>query len=171
MKKFYILNQPPEVQELMITVNGTSWSNTLESYGGSQDKPEAVVTYKNNSSEVQIKNNSWKSFDLGNYNVTPNTVLTFDFLSSEQGEIQGIGFDTDNSLSRKTAFQLYGTQTWGNQAFNNYKTGQDWKTYSLNVGAFFTGSFDRLVFVNDNDTADNLGSSSQFRNIVLEEST
>ncbi len=35
----YILNQPPEVQELMITVNGTSWSNTLESYGGSQDKP------------------------------------------------------------------------------------------------------------------------------------
>ena len=63
--------------------------------------------------------NAWKQVAL-NYTVTANTVLEFDFESAAQGEIHAIGFDTDETLSANTAFQVYGTQSWGVQAFRTY---------------------------------------------------
>ncbi len=54
--------------------------------------------------------NAWKQVAL-NYTVTADTVLEFDFESAAQGEIHAIGFDTDETLSPATAFQVYGTQT------------------------------------------------------------
>ncbi|MDJ0508804.1 MAG: hypothetical protein QNJ64_06085 [Crocosphaera sp.] len=85
--------------------------------------------------------------------------------------------DNDDQLfnDRNTIFQLYGTQTFANQAFNDYEGLNDsqavdgWKDYSISLGQYFTGEYDRLVFVNDNDTIDNLGGAGQFRNIVLSE--
>ncbi|MEA5533759.1 M10 family metallopeptidase [Crocosphaera sp. XPORK-15E] len=165
---------------LNITVNGTTKTGSLESYGAAsinngtpspQDTTQAVVTYFSNINEVQIENNGWKQFGIGNYNITANTVLTFDFLSTKEGEIQGIGFDNNDNIFDDTnaLFQLHGTQTWGNQAFNNYTAANGWKTYSINVGDYFTGNYDRLGFMNDDDrTTPNI--SSQFRNIKIEES-
>ena len=45
------------------------------------------------------------------------------FRSEDEAEIQGIGLDNDDDLfnDRNTVFQLYGTQTFGNQAFNDYQ--------------------------------------------------
>ncbi|MEA5536013.1 Calx-beta domain-containing protein [Crocosphaera sp. XPORK-15E] len=170
------------VQGLMITINGIEISNTLETYGNAsinngrplpQDTPQAVVTYPNNGNEVKLENNAWKSFDLTNYNITANTRLSFQFRSDSEGEIQGLGFDNNDNIydNTNTFFQLFGTQTFGNQAFNNYNTVDGWKTYTINVGDFFTGNYNRLVFMNDNDTPNNLGSSSQVRNLVLAENT
>ncbi|MEA5535279.1 M10 family metallopeptidase [Crocosphaera sp. XPORK-15E] len=171
--KLYNLN------ELAITVNGTHKSDSLESYGNAsilngkiqtQDRPQSVVTYSSNSNEVQIQNNGWKKFNLGNYNITANTILTFEFKSTKEGEIQGIGFDNNDNVFDNTnaLFQLYGTQTWGNQAFNNYQASDDWKTYTINVGNYITGIYDRLAFINDDDM--NVSSSGQFRNIEIFES-
>ncbi|MGB5596583.1 MAG: hypothetical protein WBM62_21460, partial [Crocosphaera sp.] len=85
---------------------------------------------------------------------------------------QGIGFDTDDSISANTTFQLYGTQTWGIQDFDNYQyVGDGWQTYSITVGDYFTGGFNSLVFANDYDANGGVGSSSQFRNIRIFEST
>ncbi|MGK7939026.1 MAG: hypothetical protein AB4062_02485 [Crocosphaera sp.] len=167
-----------------IQVNDTFESNLLESYGEAsefngtllpQDTNQAIVNYSNNELEVQLVNNAWKDFDLGNYNITADTVLSFEFRSDDQGEIHGIGFDNnDNVFDAGTAlFQLYGTQTWNGseQSFNNYNAGEDWKLYTINVGSFFTGNYDRLVLLNDNDSFNNLGSSSYFRNIVISEDT
>ncbi|MEZ6070513.1 MAG: hypothetical protein R3C10_09630 [Pirellulales bacterium] len=53
--------------------------------------------------------NGWKSVDF-DYNVTGNTVLEFDFRSDQLGEVHGIGFDNDNSLSPDSTFKVYGTQ-------------------------------------------------------------
>ncbi len=176
----------PITDQLTVRVDGTTINDTLERYGEAsvfngnslpQDTNEAVVTYSDNGNEVQLQNNSWKSLDITGYTVTENTRLSFQFRSSEEAEIQGLGLDNDDDLfnDRNTIFQLYGTQTFANQAFNDYQGLNDpqatdgWKDYNISLGQYFTGEYDRLVFVNDNDTADNLGGEAQFRNIVLSE--
>ncbi len=179
-------SENPASNTFTIDVNGTAISKPLESYGDAsvnngnsvpQDTPEGQVTYNDNGNEVQLENNTRKSLDITGYTVTENTRLSFQFRSEDEAEIQGIGFDNDDDLFNdlNTIFQLYGTQTFANQAFNDYLGLNDpqavdgWKDYSISLGQYFTGEYDRLVFVNDNDTIDNLGGEAQFRNIVLSE--
>ncbi len=183
-------NNAPDLQgnktsasELEVNINGVTVSDTLQSYGGSQDSSEAVVTYKDGGNEVQLENNTWKSLIFGNYNVTENTHLSFQFRSEDEGEIQGIGLDDDdiltNNKNRKEMFKLDGTQNWGNRVFDDYQGLNDpeavdgWKDYSIHLGQHFTGEYDRFVFLNDNDTVNNLvgGSSSISYNLVLSEVT
>ncbi|MEA5534241.1 hypothetical protein VB691_09495, partial [Crocosphaera sp. XPORK-15E] len=167
-----------EADKLTININGNSETNSLQTYGNAsvlngksspQDTSRSIVTYDDHGNEAKIKNNGWKQLAINNYNITANTVLNFEFRSTSQGEIQGIGFDNNDNVfdNTNTLFQLYGTQTWGNQAFNNYAANDNWKAYSINVGDYFTGNFDRLAFMNDDDA--NVGGISQFRNIVLSE--
>ncbi|MEA5510329.1 M10 family metallopeptidase [Crocosphaera sp. UHCC 0190] len=164
------------VDELAITVDKNTQTGILESYGNAsvyngksspQDTTQAIVTYSSDGNEVTIDNNGWKQFSLDDYNITANTVLTFEFKSSKEGEIQGIGFDNNDDVFDNTngLFQLYGSQDWGNQAFNDYKSSDGWKTYTINVGNYINGTYDRLVFINDDDK--NSGNSSQFRNIKV----
>jgi hypothetical protein len=63
--------------------------------------------------------NRWQQIPI-DYTVTANTVLEFDFSSSAQADVHGIGFDKDLQLSALFTFQLYGTQNWGAQNFHNY---------------------------------------------------
>ena len=152
--------------EITWTVNGTPQKAALESYGGSTQDFNPAVTV--NGDELQIVGNGWKKVPLA-YELTPNTVLEFDFRSTTQGEIHGIGFDTDNSLSENQHFKLYGTQDWGINNFNNYASNAgEWKSYQIKVGDFFTGYYDYLTFANDDDDA-NPNGSGQFRNIELSE--
>ncbi len=73
------------------------------SYGGGQDQGTSTV---NGNGELIIADNAWKSISL-NYTVTANTVLEFDFSSTDQGEIHGIGFDNDNNISSNRTFRVY----------------------------------------------------------------
>ena len=171
-----------EDNALTVTVETITQISTLQSYGNDsvfngnplpQDTDDAVVITSEDSNEVQIINNGWKSVDIGNYNLTDNTIINFEFRSDYQGELQGIGLDNNDNVfdSTNALFQLYGTQTFANQAFNNYTySGDGWQQYSINVGELLGGSgtYDRLVFMNDDD-ANPLGVSSQFRNIVISE--
>ncbi|MGK7939154.1 MAG: Ig-like domain-containing protein, partial [Crocosphaera sp.] len=179
---------PPTTDQLTVTIDQTAISQSLEGYGDAsvfngnslpQDTDDAVVTYLDDGNEVKIDNNAWKRLNLGNYTVTENTVLTFDFLSTNEGEINGIGLDNDDNVfddpntpfdESQQLFQLFGTQNYGEQDFNNYQNGQGWKTYTIDVGNYYTGDYQYLVFANDQDGNNNLGSSSQFRNIILSES-
>ena len=140
--------------------------NPPTTHGGNQDRGTVTVV---SATEVMLTGNAWKKIAM-DYTVTPNTRLTFDFGATKKGEIQGIGFDNNNSISSNTTFQLYGTQSWGKNAFRNY-TDSDlgtWKTYDIPVGDYFTGQFDRLVFVNDHDRSPN-NAVGMFRNIRLYE--
>ncbi|UUO05343.1 hypothetical protein M4951_18415 [Blastopirellula sp. J2-11] len=127
-------------------------STTFEGYAG-QDSAGGT-TVLDAGATLQITGNHWKRIALP-YEVTEDTVLEFDFQSTIQGEIQGIGFETDNSLSTGTIFNLYGTQTWGNETYKDYDSAApSVKHYKLNVGEHFTGSFLYMVFANDDDASD-----------------
>ncbi len=112
-----------------------------------------------------LENNTWKYISY-NYTVTSNTVIEFDFRSTAEGEIHGIGFDTDNTIDANATFKVHGTQNWGTTNYDNY-SGSDWVHYSIPVGSFYTGSFDRVFFVNDNDGSG--VNNSYFRNVIVHE--
>lgn len=131
------------------------------SYGGTQDRGDVSVI--ENGKGIKINRNAWKAIEL-EYELTINTVLTFEFKSSKIGEIHGIGFDSDNRISSAQTFQLYGTQRWGIPNFRNYPGNGQWVQYEIPVGQFLRGSANRLFFVADHDIGNPVG-ESYFRNV------
>ena len=118
---------------------------------------------------MRLVGNGWKQVQLGTpYTVTADTVLEVTFRSTAQGEVHAIGFDTDDGLSEGWAFALYGTQSWGIRDFHTYDPASGAVTYTIPVGHYYTGSFDRLIFAMDHDVASPTG-ESVFSNIRLYE--
>ncbi|SNR38768.1 Por secretion system C-terminal sorting domain-containing protein, partial [Maribacter sedimenticola] len=121
---------------------------------------------------LRLTGNAWKKVQVDRI-ITAGTVLEFDVRISGLGEIQGIGFDNDNSLTApygENFVQVAGTQTdFGLQAYRTY-SGNDWVSYSIPVGEYFTGSFTYMLFAGDKDSN---GSSqeSYYRNIVIRDSS
>jgi hypothetical protein len=77
--------------------------------------------------------------------------ISFWFKSiGEQGEINGIGLDNDNSISESWFYRIYGTQSWGRSDHYGYAANFDWQFYTLILDDY-SGSFDRFVFCNDAD--------------------
>jgi hypothetical protein len=144
---------------------------TVQSYGGSQDA-DAEFTSTTGGREVALKNNTWKLLDF-QYNVTAQTVLEFDFRATNAGEIHGIGFETDASISSDRIFQLLGSQSWGSQ-YGDYETGDGWVHYEIPVGDVYGpalhGQTPYLALVNDVDNASKRPSDSRVRNIRAYES-
>ncbi len=133
---------------------------------GKQDK-NPLITIAEDGSELELEGNGWKKVAL-DYNITGNTILEFEFRSTAEGEVQGIGFDTDDKLSGDRFFKLYGTQNWGITNYEDYSAGAHWKSYQIPVGQFFTGEMDFLTFGNNHDVR-NPTASSEFRNLRLYE--
>ena len=124
---------------------------TLGSYGGTQDH-SGEVTIGNSGSSLQLSGNRWKKIDFS-YSVTPDTVLEFDFSSNAMGDVHGIGFDSNTSISSGLTFRLFGTQNWGLDDFATYDAAGGEQHFVIPVGQFYTGSATSLVFVNDHDVA------------------
>lgn len=137
---------------------------TISSYGGTQDGA-GDFTVQDAGATLLLENNTWKFISFP-YTVTASTVIDFEFRSTSEGEIHGIGFDNDNSISSDRTFKVHGSQDWGFTNYDNY-SGTTWVAYSIPVGSFYTGSFDRLFFTNDNDGG--TGNDSYFRNVVVRE--
>ena len=144
----------------------------LQSYGGPrQDRNSRTRLWKNDTA-LRIRGNGWKRLGI-DYNITPDTMMKVEFRSRAEGEIQGIGFDNDNRIrgvDKGRLFQFAGTQQWGNDEFDDYVTGEGWKTYEIPVGEYFTGNVDYLTFANDHDVR-RPTAISEFRNIQLFESS
>lgn len=140
----------------------------ITSYAGQDLGPSAVLS--GGGSTVQLQGNNWKKLAFP-YGVTADTVLEFEFRSDREGEIHGIGFDTDDILSADRTFKLHGTQDWGIRNFDTYgdtgNSGQ-WQAYKIRVGDFFKGSMSYLMLVNDHDVR-NPNAESFFRNIRVYE--
>jgi len=126
-----------------VIVGGTS--SAVSSYSSAQDKGSATVS--GNQMSVELEGSAWKSLDHFKQ-ITEMTVMKVDFKSATEGEIQGIGFSNGQDDLSSTFFQLDGSHS---------------DTYIIPVGQFFTGEFDELVLVNDDDAG--LGASSAFENI------
>jgi hypothetical protein len=145
-------------------VNFTNYS--ILGYGGYQDENADQYEIVDGGRSLHLWGNNWKVIKL-NYEVTSNTVIEFDFMSDgAQGEINGIGLDVDLYLSPDQIFQIYGTQTWGLQAYHNYP-GSGWMHMVIPVGQFYTGSIKYLSFANDADNGQE--TSVYFRDVKLYE--
>ena len=138
------------------------------SYGGSEQDIEGSVTVEDNGLTLHMAGNRWKAIELPIY-VGENTILEFDFRSTNEGEIHGIGFDTDVSVGEDQTFKLYGTQDWGLSDFANYAdTAPNTKHYQIPVGQFYTGLMRYLFFANDHDV-DSPTAESVFSNVRVYE--
>lgn len=118
-----------------------------------------------NGATLYLTGNTWKQIPY-NYTVTPSTLLEFEYRSTQMSEIQGIAFENDNAITPKYSFRIYGNQSWGISNYDDY-SGTDWKKYTIPVGDFFTGNFNKLVFMGDDDLYDR--QTSYFRNVKVYE--
>ncbi|MEJ6396164.1 hypothetical protein V8J82_23115 [Gymnodinialimonas sp. 2305UL16-5] len=121
------------------------------SYGGDQDRGTFEVS--GFGAQLIQGENAWNHLPI-DYEVTADTILTFRLDTTGQAEIFGIGFDNDDKADSETYFQLGGTQQgFGIQDFNvAVENNTNPEVFRIPVGEYFTGQFDRLVFVTDLDT-------------------
>lgn len=117
---------------------------------------------------IFLENNSLKYIPI-NYDVTPNTKLSFEFRSTVQGSIHAIGMENNTSLTLPALFQLHGTLNNPNviSDFNNY-SGSAYQSYVINLGSYYTANNLALVVVSANVNG-TPGNNSYFRNIRLYE--
>jgi hypothetical protein len=123
----------------------------VNSYGGSQDVHSSQWEIIDNTT-LRMWGNNWKS--------TPTTLtvsgngsqaICFDYKSvGTQAEINGVGLDTDNSISNNRFYRIYGTQNWGLNDHYGYTGAGDWQKYTIILDNY-SGDFNRLVFTNDAD--------------------
>jgi hypothetical protein len=137
---------------------------TVSAYWAGEDMGTATVSA--DGSTLTINGNPWKKINLP-YNVTADTVISFDFRADIEGEVQGFGFDTDNDGGTQSAFQLLGTQLSyaPTEKSISYTAGDGWVHYDIPIGDFFTGNFNFMTFFADDDA--NLANDASFRNLVL----
>lgn len=124
--------------------------------GGSSQIMDAGAT-------LFITDNAWKAIALPIV-MTDDMVLSFEFRATKQGEVHGIGVGNDNSYS--SFFKLYGTQDWGITDYENYPGDSSWQSYTIPIGSFVSGFYNRLIFVMDHDGSPSDG-TSYFRNVKL----
>lgn len=139
----------------------------IDTYNPQEDRDSVYASIENGTG-VSITGNGWKRL-LRDYTITENTVMEFDFRSRVEGEVSGIGFDTQDFMTANLSFKVYGTQAWGNMTFDNYAGNGAWQHYTIPVGQFYTGDFTRLFFVNDKDGAPVETNEADFRNIMVYE--
>jgi hypothetical protein len=156
------------------TIDFTSTVISPYDAGGFGDGQGATATdfdVSSDGSVLTVYGNAWKKIPLP-MTLTTDTVLTFDFRSTKEGELHSIGFDNDDSIANGlSAFQLFGTDTSGliDTSYNTYSLGDGWTRFEIPVGATFTGAVTDLYFAADDDTGGGEDGISQFRNVSVYE--
>ena len=160
------VNVSDPISDGLLKINGigreiTSYDPSTQDYGFHE--------VQDTGNTIMLSGNSWKKADLGQ-SITANTVLEFEVRISGLGEVHGIGFENDNSLTAPYGehfFQVGGTQVFGLQDHRTY-SGNGWVSYSIPVGQYITGNFAYMVFSGDKDS-DGATQESYYRNIDLKE--
>jgi len=136
----------------------------MSPYGFLQDRGSAVVS--DEGDEIFLHHNAWKSINFP-YLVTENTILEFEFRSTSLGELHAIGLDNNNWQTHEHTFKIYGTQQWGKNELEPYQ-GEDYQTYIVPLGTYYTGEFNRIFFIADHDSPEPTG-NAYFRNVKVYE--
>jgi len=153
----------PAVPDLNKTVDFRD--STLSTYSVGTASA-TVVTDNGNTIELSGVR-SWQKIAI-NYDITKETVLEFDFKSDIEGGVHAIGFDADSTATYPQLFQLYGSGTFSGiqDDYHDYD-GVSWRHYKINVGEYYIGQMNWLVFMNED--AANSGANSVFSNVVVYE--
>lgn len=160
---------PPPLPALPPTEPDINFNDyTIETYATNQDI-EGTVSIEDDGATLSLSGNTWKQINFP-YEITPETIMSFDFASSSEGEVHAIGLDNDLIHSLGNAFQLYGTQTWSFQETNIYEGDGSSQHFDVPIGQYYTGPMEYLFFVMDDDVSNPQGQSS-FSNINVYEPT
>lgn len=139
---------------------------SIKPFGGTQDR--GFYEIQDAGYTLHMGDNAWKSID---YDLTSdiNTRIRFDYKSSKEGEIHGVGFEDDNFITSTKLMQVDGYQNWGVREYKNYPSeSNSWKTYDIPIGEYIRGNFDRIIFVSDHDIRNSDGyGNAWFRNVVI----
>lgn len=155
---------PDEVRSTVIDFN----TYTTGAYGlpGNQDDASSGdVQVEDNGMTLSLSGNRWRMINLP-YTVTANTRIAFDIQVANEGEIHGLGFDTDLRQEPGKTLRVAGSQGWGTRA-GTYTGAGDYQRFELNVGDYYTGDMNYLFFVCDDDSAAN--GLVRYRNVVIYE--
>lgn len=143
-------------EPIAVVINDTSANQTpfidlsSNSPFTTQDSSDGSVV--SSATSITLNGNHWRYIDGAVYTLTAEAVLEFDFSSDGLGEITGIGFDNNHKAGGGIAFNLSGTQTWGNRTYSYTGNGAV-QHYSIPVGQFLTGDNWQLLIINDKDYA------------------
>lgn len=156
-----------------------------QSFESGQDGTGSTIV-DDGGATVTMAGNQWKYVERS-YEVTENTTLVFEFNSSAEGEIHGIGLEDDQDQTGDRIVEVFGTQGWGKNVadfdgLERYQLGDGWVRYEVPVGEHYESeNFERstqyLVFVMDCDdgascppTDDGSATAnSRFRNVRIYE--
>jgi hypothetical protein len=117
---------------------------------------------------ISMEGNTWKTIDYP-YTITEDTVLTFEFRSTTQGEIHATGMLDADEFTENRFFRVLGTQGWGEDDFDgSYTVGDGWVRYEIPVGQYYQGDVENIVFANDHDVSDPTA-NSEYRNVNVYE--
>jgi MSHA biogenesis protein MshQ len=160
-----VINYTVAPTKLSVAIENVIQEYDVDSYGGSSQDRTGTVEIRDAGLSLYLEGNRWQKIDFP-YTVTADTMIEFDFQSTVQGEINGLGFDNDLGISDDKSFRVYGTQNWGISNFATYP-GSGVTHFTIPVGQFYTGDFDHLFFINDDDS--NPTGNSLYSNIVVYE--
>lgn len=139
-------------------------------YAGSQTKGGST-TISDGGRTVKLFGNQWRYLDYS-YDVTTETMLTFEFKSTAEGDIHGIGLETAGSgQNSDRIFRVYGTQPWGVNVTSKpisepyYDQSDGWRRYTVPLGEVYDsrgGTFQAtaMAFVMDCDPTDDTASGT-----------
>jgi len=108
-----------------------------------------TMQVSNGGNELILDGNNWQYILMAN-EVDASTVLEFEFRSDSLAEIHGIGLMKDANLVSDTFFKLAGSEDFGINDFSYEKLGE-YQTFSIPIGQYFSGKFNRILFAVDND--------------------
>ncbi len=138
----------------------------IKSYTSNQDKGIAEIL--ENGAAMMITDNAWK-YISHDWVITSETVIEFDFKSTVEGEIHGIGMDNNNSYSQSQLFNLHGTSSWGINDYS-YTGNGEYQHFVIPIGQYLSGNYNKITFAADHDANPKNGNSF-FRNIKVYDGT
>lgn len=139
-------------------------NETVINYDPGQDF--GAINIFDGGKTLYMRNNSWKAVEL-KQPITSNTILTFDFRSTIQGEIHEISFDNNLTVTPEHRVVVYGFQGYnGNIPTIKYSGSGNYESFSIPIGEYFTGDYKYLVLTADHDEIPSNGNSF-WRNIRL----
>ena len=133
---------------LDVTINNVTAEYDLEA-DVAQDGVGSTITSGSND-KLTISSSKWQRIAI-NHNLTPASVIEFDYELLTLGEIQGVGFDTGplDFFVDGAFFQLAGTQSLGNTSLKDNTLGA--RSISIPIGDYLVGPTQYLYIVADDD--------------------
>lgn len=140
--------------------------HALTSYGGLQDYDD-TVTIEDDGATLHIAGNSWKKLFF-EYEITPHTIIEFEFQSDNEGEIHGLGVDDDPATFHpQRVINIYGSQsTILDPDYDYSSSAPNWKSYQIPIGQHVTGAMSYITIANDHDVVNPTG-EARYKNVRI----